>query len=425
MTPGARIQAAIELLDILDRERTPADRLLSGWFRRRRYIGSKDRRAIQGHVYHALRHRAALDWWLARAGVETPDGRARMIAAVALAEALDSFDGSRYGPAPLSADENTLAATLAGQSLAHDEQPAWVRGNVPEWLAPSLASAFGDRFVEEAAALNREAPVDLRVNTLKADQAAAMTALAAEDIAVEPTPVSPVGLRLSGRMTLPNLKAFRDGLVEVQDEGSQIAALLVDARPGQSVCDLCAGAGGKTLAMAAAMQNQGRIVARDAEPARMRPMAARLARAGVTIVEKEGSEASETGTGAGFDRVLVDAPCSGTGAWRRNPDARWRFEPADIEAALRLQDDILAVAAPLVREGGRLIYITCSVLAEENELRADAFLASHGEFAAMPVSEIWPETVGGPCPADDPFLSLTPARHGTDGFFVAVLERRS
>ncbi|MDJ0949677.1 MAG: RsmB/NOP family class I SAM-dependent RNA methyltransferase [Alphaproteobacteria bacterium] len=423
MTPGARVQAAIELLDALASSGTPADRLLSGWFRRRRYVGSKDRRAIQTHVYGVLRRRAALDWWLARQGLHEPDGRARLIAALALDDDMAAFDGSQYGPPPLSEAETALAAGLAGQPLGHPEQPDWVRANGPEWLAPRLRDAFGDGFAEEMAALNAEAPVDLRVNVLKADRQAARAALAAEDIAAEPTPISPVGLRLQGRRTLPSTAAFRDGLIEVQDEGSQIAALLVDARPGQSVCDLCAGAGGKTLALAAAMRNQGEILACDADAARLRPIRSRLARAGVTIATPEVLEDDKGLEEGAFDRVLVDAPCSGSGAWRRNPDARVRLTPEELARLTEAQGQLLAQAADLVRPGGRLVYVTCSVLPEENERQVDAFLAGRGGFAAVPIGQVWAEVIGGPGPADGPYLLLTPARHGTDGFFVAVLER--
>jgi len=311
--------------------------------------------------------------------------------------------------------------------MEHADQPAWVRGNLPEWLVAELEAAFGAALAEELAALNREAPLDLRVNTLKTDRVGALAALAADGLEAAPTPLSPLGLRLSARATLPATAAFRDGLVEVQDEGSQLAALLVDVRPGQAVCDLCAGAGGKTLALAAAMANQGRLLACDVEATRLRPMAPRLRRAGVDLVETQVIAAEDDGWPTdpteSFDRVLVDAPCSGSGAWRRNPDARWRLDPETLAGFAPVQDRLLRGAARLVRPGGRLVYVTCSLLPRENADRVAAFLAEHGDFRPVPIGEVWPHAVGGAPPADGPFLTLTPARQGTDGFFVAILER--
>ncbi|MHA1568181.1 MAG: RsmB/NOP family class I SAM-dependent RNA methyltransferase, partial [Alphaproteobacteria bacterium] len=329
MTPGARAQAAIELLDAMAESGGPADQLLSRYFRARRYVGAKDRRAISGTVYGVLRNRAGLDWWIERATPAkggpapgkrgTSPGRLRVIAELALVETWPAdevtaaFDGGTYRPEPLDGDESSLLGLLAGAALAHADQPAWVRGNYPEWLTPELAASFGGRLAEEMAAMNLPAPVDLRVNTLKATREEAGAALAAEGVETEPTPLSPTGLRLAGRRTLPALDAFRRGLVEVQDEGSQIVALLADARPGQSVADYCAGGGGKSLALAAAMENRGRIVACDIGAGRFGDLAKRCARAGATVVETQVmAEEGDDGLDAGsFDRVLVDVPCSG------------------------------------------------------------------------------------------------------------------
>jgi len=271
------------------------------------------------------------------------------------------------------------------------------------------------------------ASTDLRVNTLKATREEAIAAMKAEGITAAPTQLSPVGLRVHGRPPLATLQCFKDGLIEVQDEGSQLVALLADARPGMRVADFCAGAGGKTLAIAAQMRNKGKIVACDVLEGRIDRAAVRFNRAGVHNVERKAlsSERDQwvkrhAGT---FDRVLVDAPCTGTGTWRRNPDAKWKLTPEDVAELEQVQRNILDSAWRLVKPGGRLIYATCSLLAEENEAQIEAFLAAHADFKPVPVGEVWPGAVGGDCPATSATLSLTPAQHGTDGFFAAVLER--
>lgn len=436
MTPAARLQAAIELLDAIEAGDRPADRVMSGWFRKRRYIGAKDRRAVGERVYAILRARAALDWQLERvgatAGPGVADGRARLLAALVVLEgagaeaAAAAFDGSRYGPPPLDQDERALAEALAAAGDL-EAAPAWVRGNYPAWLEPSLSRAFGAALADEMAALNREAPTDLRVNTLKADRDEAQAALAADGVTARPTPYSPLGLRLEGRANLAALAAFREGFIEVQDEGAQLAALLVGARPGEAVCDLCAGAGGKSLALAAAMADQGRILACDVDAARLRPMAGRLARAGVGIVETRviAADAADllADSEAAFDRVLVDAPCSGSGRWRRNPEAKWRFDAEALAGWCAVQARTLEAAARLVRPGGRVIYVTCSLLPEENDVQIAGLLAGHPDISPRPLPEIWAEVVARPAPEAGPYLLLTPARQGCDGTFVAVLER--
>jgi 16S rRNA (cytosine967-C5)-methyltransferase len=276
-------------------------------------------------------------------------------------------------------------------------------------------------------ALRDEAPVDLRVNTLKSDRDAARGALAEAGYPAEPTRLSPIGLRLPARIALTAQGVFRDGLVEVQDEGSQLVALLTDARPGQAVIDYCAGAGGKTLALAAAMANKGRLVACDVNAARSDRAAQRLRRAGVHNVTRhllvgEGDKWLKRHA-ASFDRVLVDAPCSGSGTWRRNPDAKWRLRSETLAELTVTQAGILDAAIRLVRPSGRLVYATCSLLAEENEAQIEAALSRHAGMSAVPIAAVWAETIGGACPSTGPFLRLTPAAQGTDGFFVAVLER--
>ena len=305
--------------------------------------------------------------------------------------------------------------------------PRAVANDVPEWLEPYLERVFGKSLEREMAALNASAPIDLRVNLLKTDRETARRALAAAGVRTEPTPWSPIGLRLAERMPLSGLTAFKDGLFDVQDEGSQIAALLAGARPGMRVVDFCAGAGGKTLALAAGMANRGKLVACDVSARRLERAARRLRRAGVGNVERR-TLASERDKwvkrhAGGFDRVFVDVPCLGTGTWRRNPDAKWRSRPEDLAELVERQQQILRSAARLVRPGGRLVYATCSLLREEDEAQSEAFLADAPDFSLVPAARAWEETIGGNSPGGEDYLFLTPARHGTDGFFVAVFER--
>lgn len=435
MTPAARLQAAIEILGAIDTEHLPADRVASAYTRARRYIGAKDRAAVLELVYGVLRTKAQLDWWLARLLAGSLDHAGRIAVYLLLQGAhtpewlREGYAGARHGPSLPEGVIDRLVRGLAGQRLTHPDQPLEVRANVPAWLMPALRQRFGSDIESELAALNQPAAVDLRVNTLKSTREEAIRDLAAEGIEARPTRHSPWGLRVSGRPRLTQSETFATGKVEVQDEGSQLAAMLVDARPGLRVCDLCAGAGGKTLAMAALMANKGHIVACEVSNRRIEGATTRLRRAGVFNVEIK----SLTGERDpwikrhkdGFDRVLVDAPCTGTGTWRRNPDARWSLTAADIDELTAVQSRILDSAQRLVRKGGRLIYATCSLLHRENEERIEQFLASHKEFEVLPVSEVWRAFGAAPCPGDGPFLSLSPARHGTDGFFVAVLGRRA
>jgi 16S rRNA (cytosine967-C5)-methyltransferase len=437
VTPGAQVAAAIDILGEIEAGVRPADDAAADYFRRRRYIGAKDRAQISGHVYAVLRHRATLDWWIARLGegmVETA-ARSRVLAALVLAEGwppervASCCDGDRFRPARLSPADTRLVEGLGRRTLRHPQMPRAVANDLPDWLEVHLDQVFGDRLEHEMAALNASAPIDLRVNLLKTDRGAARRALAAEGVETAPTRWSPLGLRLARRAPLSGLAAFKSGLFEVQDEGSQLAALLTGARPGMRVVDFCAGAGGKTLALAAAMANRGKLVALDVSGHRIERAARRLHRAGVGNVERrvltrETDKWVKRHAG-GFDRVLVDAPCLGTGTWRRNPDAKWRSRPEDLGELVERQQQILRSAARLVRPGGRLVYVTCSLLHAEDEAQADAFLAATSDFALIPAAQAWAETIGGPSPGGGDYLFLTPARHGTDGFFVAIFERRA
>ena len=436
MTPGARIAAAIDILETIAGGGRAADDVAATYFRTHRYIGSKDRAQVARHVYSVLRHRAALDWWVDRAGRSniTASPRSRMLAALAVAagepagEIVGSFDGGRFRPAALSPVEDRLVHALAGRSLRHPAMPRAVANDLPDWLEPYLAELYGDRLEAEMDGLNAPAQVDLRVNLLKTDREGARRALAAEHVRAEPTPWSPIGLRLTERVPLSGLAAFKDGLVEVQDEGSQLAALLLGAKPGMRVVDFCAGAGGKTLALAAAMKNRGKIIACDTAEWRLERSGQRLRRAGASNVERHPLVSERDPWvkrhAKGFDRVLVDAPCLGIGSWRRNPDGKWRATPNDLAELQIRQHDILASAARLVKPGGRLAYVTCSLLVEENEAQAERFLDETPDFTPLPAAQAWDEAIGTPCPGGGDYLRLTPAQHGTDGFFVALFERK-
>ena len=433
MTPAARLAATIDALDAIDATPRPADGTLAAFFRQRRYMGAKDRAAVAERVYAILRHRARLGWCLARTGVgEDPDGRKLVLAYAVLGEGVGLkdlgrlFDGGQYAPAALTDGERALARELAGLALDDPAMPEPVRYECPDWAAGPLHAAFGERFGAELSALLAPAPLDLRLQEGRQSREAVIGRLAKDGIAAAPTPLSPLGIRVEGRPPLAGHPLFRSGVIEVQDEGSQLVALLADARPGQQVADFCAGAGGKALAMAARMQGKGRVVACEIAEGRLIRAKERIKRAGVDNIEPKRLEHERDKwvrrQKGKFDRVLIDAPCSGCGAWRRNPDARWR--PTELPALAELQARILASAARLTRPGGRLIYATCSLLPEENLQQVEHFLSETEGFSIVPVTDVWREALGTEPPAlDGPFLQLTPARHHTDGFFVAVLQR--
>jgi 16S rRNA (cytosine967-C5)-methyltransferase len=429
MRPGARLQAAADILDdILSRHR-PAATALADWGKAHRFAGSGDRAAIGTLVYDALRRKSSI---AAHMGSDTPRALALGAAPRAFAmtpdEVAATADGSEHAIAPLSEEEKArLDAALP------EDAPAHVKGDIPDWLMPSFTRAFGARAAEEGAGLSQRAPVDLRVNALKATREKVLKALARFGAA--PTPLSPVGVRIPapegpGRSPAVEAEAAHGkGWFEVQDEGSQVAALLSGAAPRMQVLDLCAGAGGKTLALAGAMQNTGQIYAYDADRRQLRPIFERLKRAGARNVQvlEAGETAALEALGPRFDLVLVDAPCTGSGTWRRKPDSKWRLKPANVPERQSEQARVLDLGAGLVKPGGRLVYATCSVLPEENADQVAGFLARHGDFAILPYGEAWREGFGAepPVSADGSTdtLQLTPARHGTDGFFIAILGR--
>lgn len=429
MTPSARLLATIELLEQIGSSgRKPADAVANNFFRERRFIGSGDRRAVSDRVWHVLRSRRRLDWWLGRAGAYPAPrllvGASLLLEGWAMSGVEQGFSGGQFAPPPLSTEEKAVIRPLEGRTLDDPGMPPPVRLEIPDWIFPLLQTRFGAVLDAEMAAMGEPAPLDLRVNLLKSTVAEARGGLLAEGIEAEPTPYSPWGLRVAQRRAVTSGPAFQTGAVEIQDEGSQLVSHLVGAEPGMRVADWCAGAGGKTLAIAASMQNRGHIFACDVSEVRLDGAVRRLRRAGVHNVERhltvEGDKWAKR-RAQSFDRVLVDAPCTGTGTWRRNPDGRLRLTETDLAELIPKQARILDAAERLVRFGGRLVYATCSLLKDENEAQVDAFLARHPAFSVVPVSQVWMLEAKIPC--DDPYLVLTPHRHGTDGFFGAVLER--
>lgn len=433
MTPAARLSAAIDILGAIDAQRVPAANALKEWGVAHRFAGSGDRAAIAGLVFDTLRRRASAAWLM---GADTP--RARLLGMLTLERGLDLpaiarlCDGARFAPAPLAADER---AALTRRSL--EGAPAHVAGDYPEWLDAAFADSFGDERAAEGEAMARRAPLDLRVNTLKAGREAVAASL--RHLGADPTPWSPWGLRiaLDADARSPGIHAepdFVQGRIEVQDEGSQLVALFAAARPGETVIDLCAGAGGKTLALAAMMANRGSLIATDDDKRRLAPIHERLTRAGVRCADVLTPKGSAKGSadplsdfGAAADLVLVDAPCTGTGTWRRNPDAKWRMRPGALEERIKNQRDVLDRAASLVRSGGRLLYATCSVLAQENEQQVAAFLRRMPAFRPAAPADI-AAALGARAGAfleatrrTENGLLMTPRRTGTDGFFVALL----
>lgn len=433
MTPAARLQATLDLLHEVDRVARPADAVVSAWFRARRFIGDKDRGPISELLYALLRHHARLGWWLKKHGREAAP-RNRLLAFVVLDQGkyggktrdqVDAlFSGRRFEPAVLTHDERTLLVKLQGCTIDHPDMPDEVRGECPSWALDTLRRRFDSSFQREMAALLTPPPLDLRVNPIKSTREAMLRALRAVGLDAEPSRMAPHGIRVKERPSLSGLPMLKDGEVEIQDEGSQLVATLVDAKPGERVVDFCAGAGGKTLAIAAQMANKGRVIACDVLANRLKRSTERFRRAGLHNIEtrpltneKDKWVKRHKGT---FDRVLVDAPCSGTGTWRRNPDARWRTLGPGLDNLLPLQASILASAARLVRPGGRLVYATCSMLPQENEEQVAAFLAANPTFHVVPLREAAPQLSDS---AHPDYLSLTPARHDTDGFFAAVMQR--
>lgn len=431
MTPAARLSAAIEILGNIDTQRVPAANALKDWGTSHRFAGSGDRAALAGLVFDVLRRRASSAYLMV---ADTP--RARLLGMLKLERGMDAdavaalCNGEGFAPAALTDAER---AALTSRTL--DNAPAHIAGDFPEWLDRHLAAVFGDDRVAEATAMASRAPLDMRVNTLKAKREKVLGSM--KHLGASVTPWSPIGLRieLGADARNPGIHAEEDfikGAVEVQDEGSQLAALLSGAKPGEQVIDMCAGAGGKTLALAAMMEGKGRLIATDRDKRQLAPIHERLSRAGVhnaDVRTPKGPADTLDDIKASADLVVIDAPCTGTGTWRRNPDAKWRMRPGALDIRLKDQAEVLERAASLTKPGGRIAYITCSVLPQENSEQVKAFVSRHPEYAVVPPAQVasvlWDKT--------DDFLSvtyqtaegllMTPRRTGTDGFFVAILKR--
>ena len=429
MIPAARISAAIEILSDVEARRRPAADAMKDWGLAHRFAGSGDRAAIAGLLYDALRRKSSSAWLL---GEATPRaevlGALKQLRGLGVDEIAALFTGEGHAPPPLGdvERERLSRADLAGA-------PAHVAGDYPEWLAPAFAESFGAEAAEAGRALAERAPVDLRVNVLKSSREKALAALA--HLLPVATSFSPIGLRIAVRadgrgVALSAEPAYVRGLVEVQDEGSQLATLLSGAKPGQQVLDLCAGAGGKTLALAGMMANQGQIYATDTDGRRLAPIFSRLERSGARNVQvraPRGAQEILRDLEGRCDLVFVDAPCSGSGAWRRSPDAKWRMRPGALEQRIKDQIETLETAARYVKPGGRIVYVTCSVLEAENEDRVSSFLEAHADFLPLDAAHM-ARAAGLPALAEHASrlgagLRLDPLHTATDGFYIAVLTR--
>jgi 16S rRNA (cytosine967-C5)-methyltransferase len=427
MQAGAQLQAAIEVMQ----SSKSAGAALSDWGRSHRFAGSKDRAAIGNLVFDALRSRASSGYLLG-----ADDARAVLLGALRrrglTPEAIAALCSGPHAPAALSAIEQARLALEPAETLA--AAPPHIQADIPEWLWPSLSSVFGARTVHQGQALAARASLDLRANRLKTNAASLRAQLAEWGAAA--CAFAPDALRIepAAHGRTPNFSAhplFLAGHFEVQDQASQMAALLTGARPGMHVLDYCAGAGGKSLALAAMLGNQGELIAYDIDAGQQEQIFARIARAGASCIRviRAGDQQQLQAMPADFDLVLVDAPCTGSGTWRRTPDAKWRLQPQHLQARTRQQAQVLAHAARWVKPGGRLVYLTCSLLPEENTLQVAQFLSAHAEFSVRPWKEMWKETwpEKSPMPtsadgAEDGLL-LTPADHRTDGFFIAIMQR--
>lgn len=401
MKEAARIQTAIELTDEIFAFRQPADNTINVYFRTRRYIGSTDRRVVSDLVWQTLRHYGRLS----SLSAEKLTGRAAVMMMLFFQKRdLDSlFNGEKYAPAPLSEAEKSFL------DLLPDQLPSSVL-ECPEWLRNKIDAA-------DIVAMTGEAPLDLRVNTLKSDRKHVLALLEQAGIQARETPYSSSGIRIHERLNVTSLPVFRDGLIEIQDEGSQIVSLLTQAAAGQTVIDWCAGAGGKTLAMSAMMRAKGTIYAVDNDPKRMRDLPDRACRAAANnvIVLNDYNNLKM------YDLVLVDAPCTGSGTWRRSADARWRITPQQSAGIIKTQREILDKACRFVKKGGKLFYITCSLDPAENEDQVRAFLQNHNDFKLEDLSPVLENLTGKKGTAET--IRLSPSVFHTDGFFAASFIR--
>lgn len=410
MSPAGRLQSVIELIEnMLANQQKPADAVMQSYFRNRRYIGSSDRRSIGDWTYNVLRSLQGLKSALTKFSPRL------LVFAHCLLEQKQSLDDIKqlcdgYGPSLLTEDEIFVLKNLKEYSAY----------TIPLWLEEVLKDK------DLIKSLHEQANFDVRVNALKNDRDIVLNVLSLEGFESAPTPFSPSGIRFGRRSPLNTHPFWQDGSLEVQDEASQIAGLLCDAKPGMQVLDYCAGAGGKSLNLAATMKNKGSLTLSDIHPYRLQRAKERLRRAGVSCyqlkdIHKDNSWFKRQHNR--FDRVLVDAPCTGTGTWRRNPDLKNRLTPTDLEELTKLQQVILSQTQKLVKDGGRLIYVTCSVLEEENNKQVNWFLKEFPEFQILPIGHVWQEILKTECPFDTSTAQFLPNIHQTDGFFISIFEK--
>jgi 16S rRNA (cytosine967-C5)-methyltransferase len=420
MTPAARVQACIQILSAIQAGHLP-DRALHDWGKTHKFAGSGDRRALADTIYDILRHRAFLAW--AMQGDSHP--RALVIAWAYHLKKIQKedlehlFSGEKYAAGQLIDKERQALNTPLPR-----KRPFEAIYNMPAWMEEPLKRALGDDLDHELSLLNERAPLDLRVNTLKVTLQEVIDAFDRQGIDVEKTAYAPSGLRMVSPVSLKGNSLYEQGHIEVQDEGSQLASVLLNPVAGESVLDYCAGGGGKTLSLAALMENKGEIIASDLSEKRLQSIKSRAERAGVTIIRAL-NQARLHPEKKSFDRVLVDAPCSGSGTWRRNAGARWDLLPEDLDSFAKTQRQILDQAAPFVKKGGRLGYVTCSLFQEENEQVVTAFLQAHPEFKAVSVKNVWQDLFpdGVIPPRVEETARFTTYHTGSDSFFVALFER--
>lgn len=402
MQTGARYQAVLELITDIFKDEQPADGIINEYLRSRKYIGSKDRRFITETTWQIIRNRRKLEF-----DSQSVEPR-KILLFFAKDKLSEIFDGSPYGLAPLSSQEQKLLS-------AENEQPypAAVEAECPDWLFAKIND------MEFCKALNQPAEADFRANGHSREEVIAR--LESEGISAAPMPYAPQGFRVKDRFALGNCAAYQDGWFEPQDEASQIAALLCDVRPEHKIIDYCCGAGGKSLALADLLHNQGRILAHDISAKRLENIKPRITRLGVKNIELIDIVAT---TDRDFDRFIIDAPCSGTGTWRRSPDAKFRLTAQKLFGLNQIQAELLSIAAAKTKIGGRIIYITCSVLPDENEDIINAFLRAHQEFAPLDISKLWEQKINAPYPhGNQQMLRMSPLTTNTDGFFITVLEK--
>lgn len=401
MQKGAQYQAVWELISEIFKDKIPADNIINAYVRERKYIGSKDRRFITETVWKIIRNRRKLVF---DAGSNEPR---RVLLTYLQDEDFDLLCGGEYGLAPLSKEEKEWL-----KRRNEEVYPAAVEAECPDWLFDKVKD------IHLLKALNEPASADLRLN--KGSRARVIEQLQGEGLYFVPTPYSPIGIRSAERVNLNNCVAYKEGVIEVQDEASQLAAILADVRPEHKIIDYCCGAGGKSLTMAFLMNRQGKIQIHDINRSRLEAVKERTVRLDVKnleIIDEVGDR--------DYDRFVVDAPCSGTGTWRRSPDAKYRLTPETLKELNKTQAELLEKAFNHIRRGGRVVYITCSILRDENEDIIEAFLSRHADAAPVNLRHLWEDKLDGRYPGQDDFmLRMNPLLTRTDGFFVCILEKR-